>query len=288
MIKEAFNFANNGDEFYTRMGDIAKELPNYNLSNMVVYCNCDNPMKSNFYKYFKTNFNSLGIKKLLATYKSNTPILFDFDGINEKQIPIRSGNFQDNTEVINMCDIVVTNPPYSSGMMVEFIDMLLNSGKKFLIVGSLNIITKKKIFDYLNNGLISIGYTNINSFSTENGELLNSPSCWWTNLNVNKPFLKTNYYYDENIYPKYDNYDAIDCSKTEMIPNGYSGIIGVPIRFITKYNPKQFKLIGILNHPKIQRKNMYSRILIQSTNIHEGIKKINIKESSYNRIFKKA
>lgn len=286
MIKEAFNFANSGDEFYTRMNDIAKELSNYNLSNMVVYCNCDNPMKSNFYKYFKTNFNSIGIKRLIATYKSETPILFDFDGVNEKHTTIPSGNFQHNTEIINMCDIVVTNPPYSSGMMVEFIDMMLQSGKKFLIVGSLNIITKKKIFNYINNGIISIGYSNINSFTREDGSSSNSSSCWWTNLDVNKPFLKTNCRYDESLYPKYDNYDAIDCSKTEMIPSDYNGIIGVPIRFITKYNPNQFKLIGILNHPRLNGKNMMSRILIQSVNIHEGIKKINIKESSYNRIFK--
>ena len=287
MIKEAFNFANNGDEFYTRMGDIAKELPNYNWSNMTIYCNCDNPIKSNFYKYFKANFRKLGIKKLFATYKSNVPLLYMYDGTNEFTKPLYSGNFQNNMSIVDMCDVVVTNPPYSNGMLVEFIDMMLLANKRFLIVGSLNIITKKKIFEYVKNGIISIGYTNINSFNKEDGSSSNSASCWWTNLSVNKPFLKTNYYYDENIYPKYDNYNAIDCSKTEMIPNGYSGIIGVPIRFITKYNPKQFELIGILNHPILNGKNMMSRILIQNKAINENVKKIRISESSYNRIFKK-
>ena len=105
-------------------------------------------------------------------------------------------------------------------------------------------------------------------------------------MDVNKPFINTNFTYDERMYPRYDNYDAIDCSKTDMIPNNYSGIIGVPIRFITKYNPKQFRLIGILNHPKLNGKNMMSRILIQARNLSEGIKRIKISESSYKRIFK--
>lgn len=286
MIKETFNFANNGDEFYTRLNDISKEIPNYNWANMIIYCNCDDPMKSNFYKYFRSNFKNLGIKKLFATYKSNNPLLFEFDGVNEKKSPIGSGDFQVNTNILNVCDAIVTNPPYSSGMAVEFIDMMLGSGKKFLIVAPLNIITKKKIFEYVNGGLLRIGYTSINSFGREDGSVSNSPSCWWTNFDVEKPFINTSFNYDENVYPKYDNYDAIDCSRTDIIPNNYSGIMGVPVRFITKYNPKQFTLVGILNHPRINGKNIMSRILIQRNNVHEGTKKVRITESSYKRIFK--
>lgn len=285
MVNEAFNFANNGNEFYTKINDIAKEIPNYDWSNMTVYCNCDNPMRSKFYQYFKTNFKGLGIKKLLATYKSETPLLFEFDGIEEKSTPIGSGRFQDNSSIISMCDAVVTNPPYSSGMLVEFIDMMLNSGKKFLIVGSLNIITKKKIFNYVNEGLMSAGYSSISSFDRDDKSVSNSPSCWWTNFNVEKPFMSLTMTYDEKTYPKYDNCNAIDCSKTSMIPNGYSGVIGVPISFITKYNPNQFRLIGILNHPRLNGRNMMSRILIQANGISEGRKIIRITEDSYRRIF---
>ena len=286
MISEVFNFANNGDEFYTRMSDIAKEIPNYDWSNMSVYCNCDDPMQSNFYKYFKANFKNLGLKRLMTTYYSDNPMVFVYDGISESHFPINSGRFQDNSDIINMCDAVVTNPPFSSGMVVELIDMFMSSGKKFLFVGPLNIITKKKIFDYVNSGTLRVGYSSINTYGREDGTKSNSPTCWWTNFDVEKPFINTNFTYDENMYPKYDNCDAIDCSRTEMIPNGYNGMMGVPVRFITKYNPKQFSLVGILNHPRIGGKNMMSRIIIQPNNIHEGIKRIKISESSYNRIFK--
>ena len=287
MIEEAFNFANNGDEFYTRINDIAKEIPNYNWSNMTVYCNCDDPLRSNFYQYFKNNFKNLGLRRLFATYKSDNPLLFEFNGVKEKKMGISSGNFQHNTNVIEKCDAVVTNPPYSSGMVVEFIDIILGCGKKFLIVAPLNIITKKKIFDYVNGGLLRVGYNSINTFNREDGTTSNSPSCWWTNFDVEKPFLYVSYRYNKNVYPKYDNYNAIDCSRTSMIPSNYNGVIGVPVRFITNYNPKQFKLIGILNHPRINGKNMMSRILIQINGLYEGIKRIKISDSSYRRIFKK-
>lgn len=61
---------NKNDEFYTQYSDIAKELPYYKeqLSNKVIYCNCDNPQFSNFYKYLKDNFVEYKLKKLIATY----------------------------------------------------------------------------------------------------------------------------------------------------------------------------------------------------------------------------
>ena len=51
--------------------------------------------------------------------------------------------------------------------------------------------------------------------------------------------------YTPEKYPKYDNYDAIEVSKTSEIPNDYSGWMGVPITFLDKYNPDQFEIIGI-------------------------------------------
>ena len=53
--------------------------------------------------------------------------------------------------------------------------------------------------------------------------------------------------YNPEYYPKYDNYDAIEVSKTKNIPMDYTGQIGVPITFLDKYNPEQFEIIGLLN-----------------------------------------
>ena len=69
--KEAKN-----DEFYTQLPDIEKELMHYKsyFRDKVVFCNCDDPYESNFFKYFALNFNSLGLKKLIATCYNGSPV----------------------------------------------------------------------------------------------------------------------------------------------------------------------------------------------------------------------
>ena len=64
------------DEFYTQLDDIAKELKYYKpyFKGKVVFCNCDDPYESNFFKYFALNFNQLGIRKLIATCYNGSPV----------------------------------------------------------------------------------------------------------------------------------------------------------------------------------------------------------------------
>ena len=77
------------DEFYTQLVDIEKELKHYKnyLRGKVVYCNCDDPFESNFFKYFAANFNALGLKKLITTSYNKSPIagrqlpLFEMEGL---------------------------------------------------------------------------------------------------------------------------------------------------------------------------------------------------------------
>ena len=73
------------DEFYTQLDDIAKELKFYKpyFKDKVVFCNCDDPYESNFFKYFALNFNAFGLKKLIATcyngsLVSGNELLLDF------------------------------------------------------------------------------------------------------------------------------------------------------------------------------------------------------------------
>jgi len=77
------------DEFYTQLADIENELKYYKekFQGKVVYCNCDDPFESNFFKYFASNFNALGLKKLIATSYVKSPIaggqlpLFEVEGL---------------------------------------------------------------------------------------------------------------------------------------------------------------------------------------------------------------
>ena len=69
---------------------------------------------------------------------------------------------------------------------------------------------------------------------------------WFTNLETPKRHENIILYkkYSPDEYPKYENYDAIDVSKTAEIPCDYEGEMGVPITFMDKYNPEQFEIIG--------------------------------------------
>jgi len=71
--------ASKQDEFYTQYGDIQKEVEAYlefdpdTFRAKVVYCNCDDPFESNFFKYFAANFNKLGLRKLVTTSYDGSP-----------------------------------------------------------------------------------------------------------------------------------------------------------------------------------------------------------------------
>ena len=242
-ILEKHNFANNGDEFYTKEKDIRKVLDEYNFKGKIVYCNCDNPSFSNFWKVFHDDFNKLELKKLMATYYDDEPYLYEFEGKDIKKTKIESGRFQDNEKFMKQCDIVVTNPPYSNDMPIELANMLLKNKVDFMFVGPLHLAIKKEFFPLLKNGQIQAMEQSINSFERPDGSNKTAASCWWTNLNIKKEEYKLTKEYNEKEYPKYDNYDAINCDKCELIPKDYKGKIGVPYRFITHLNNDEFELI---------------------------------------------
>lgn len=86
---------NSADEFYTALTDVEAEVKHYRdqLRGKVVFCNCDDPYESNFFKYFAMNFNHLGLKKLIATSYAGSPIageqipLFDVEGLRHTRPP---------------------------------------------------------------------------------------------------------------------------------------------------------------------------------------------------------
>jgi len=176
-------------------------------------------------------------------------------------------------ELLKESDIVVTNPPFS--LFREYLAQLIKYEKKFLIIGNTNATTYKEIFPLIRDNKIWWGVNPRGiDFNTPEGEKINVNAVWFTNLPHKKRneelLLVQTYKRNEKDYPKYDNYDAIEVSKVVNIPKDYDGVMGVPITFLDKYNPKQFEIIGneyILNIDKgrgyINGKRMYSRIFIK-------------------------
>lgn len=168
------------DEFYTQLSDIESELRHYasHFRGKTVYCNCDDPLTSNFYRYFAENFHTLGLKKLIAArYKEPTQNLFqaaagetgyyyEYSGLaDEHMIPAANdvvhfegdGDFRgsESVELLKTADVVVTNPPFSK--FREFVAQLTHFDKKFLIIGNINAITYKEIFHLIQENKVWLG-----------------------------------------------------------------------------------------------------------------------------------
>ena len=163
--------------------------------------------------------------------------------------------------ILKQADIVVTNPPFS--LFREYVAQLMEYKKKFLIMGNLNAVTYKEIFPLIKDNKVWLG-PSIQSGSKEfripdhyplaaSGGRIDSNGRkyvyvnvrWFTNLKhaVRNRELALYESYDQEKYPKYDNYDAIEVGKIKNIPKDYYEVMGVPISFLDKYNPKQFEII---------------------------------------------
>lgn len=148
-------------------------------------------------------------------------------------------------ELLKEADVVVTNPPFS--LFREYIKTVLDFGKDFLVIGSKLAIIYRDFFPLVKENKVKLGYTHPNNFITPSGTTknINGLCRWFTTLPVNRterPLILTKSYSPDK-YPKYDNYDAIEVSRTSDIPYDYNGVMGVPISFLDKCNPNQFEII---------------------------------------------
>ncbi|MFK7981485.1 MAG: adenine-specific methyltransferase EcoRI family protein [Saprospiraceae bacterium] len=170
------------DEFYTQLADIESELKHYKnqFKNKVVYCNCDDPRVSNFFKYFSSNFEELGLKKVISacyrkqeidlfnSAKTESGFYFEYEGKKVKKSAADSdkidivyfggdGDFRskESIELLKQADVVVTNPPFS--LFQEYVAQLIKYDKKFLTIGNINAITYKEIFKLIKENKAWLG-----------------------------------------------------------------------------------------------------------------------------------
>lgn len=299
------------DEFYTQLSDIEKEMRHYrrHFKDKTILCNCDDPFESNFFKFFVLNFNRLGLKKVIATCYSGSPIagkqlsLFDVlgDSAETRNKPYKAvvtsvydktgdggvdmfdvaelfkshenelteldgdGDFRsaECLSLLDEADIVATNPPFS--LFREYVTTLMEHKKDFIIIGNQNAITYKDIFLLMQENKMWLGapfqagnayfYVPEGADTSQYAKGVFDPEtrrvkfrncCWYTNLDLklrHEEMLLVKRYKPE-LYPKYDNYDAIEVGRMADIPCDYKGIMGVPITFMNSYCPEQFEILG--------------------------------------------
>lgn len=249
---------NKKDEFYTQLSDIEKELRHYkdHFFDKHIFCNCDDPEFSNFWRFFALNFNQLGLKRLTSTHyeengqsyrldiyrdvpeeAKNKPTFLTMEG-SEADLPLgyitkleENGDFRskESIEILKDCDIVVTNPPFS--LFREYIAQLMEYDKKFIIIGHQNAITYKEVFPYIRNNQIWLGY----GFSGNAGHFINhhyedyatasnhiqgmirvSGVVWFTNLDLSKRHEELVLY--KSYSPEeYPDYDNYDAVEVSKV-----------------------------------------------------------------------
>lgn len=247
------------DEFYTQSSDIEEELRHYakHFKDKVVYCNCDDPTESNFWRYFYRSFGYLGLKKLISTHyemddSSSYALIYEGGHDNAEnfdegvtKVPLKgNGDFRSDEciEYLKESDIVVTNPPFS--LAREYIKQLVDYKKKFLIIGNKNWITYKEIFPLLMDRQIWIGANNVKQFKQPDGTIKKFGNVgWYTNLSLQKSTDQMVIWksFNQNEYPTYDNYAVFNVSKVINIPKDTEITATInndrPITFMDKFNP---------------------------------------------------
>ena len=208
-------------------------------------------------------------------------------------------------ELLKQADIVVTNPPFS--LFREYITQLVEYGKKFVVIGSMNAIGYKEVFPLIKSDKVWLGHgpagkdvlfdvTEDYARELERNKKEGSAyrlvdgiikarlgnAAWFTNLDYKKRHEDLILYkkYSADEYPKYDNYDAINVNQTDHIPEDFPGPMGVPISFLYKHSPDQFEIIG-MDRPliteltgkqsrfRIKGKEIFARIVIRNRRIQQ-------------------
>ena len=258
-------------------------------------------------KLITTCYKNLQIK-MFSKHDSKTAARIEYVGNGTEPAVFqlkKDGDFRSEEciELLKEADIVVTNPPFS--LFREYIAQLVEYDKKFLVIGNMNAIAYKEVFPLIKSGSFWLGHgpsgkdmlfdvpedyarelvTNRqegSAYRLVDGVVksLLRTARWFTNLDHKKRHEDLILYkkYSPNEYPKYDNYAAINVNKTDHIPVGYAGELGVPISFLDKHNPDQFEIIG-MDRPliteltgkqsrfKIKGKEIYVRIVIRNRRI---------------------
>lgn len=192
-------------------------------------------------------------------------------------------------KLLEECDICCTNPPFSK--FREFVNLLEDKQKKYLIIGNVNAIAYKEFFPLIKEGKVWMGasiHSGDREFRVPDDYPLNASGCrvdengnkyirvkgvrWWTNLDYPKRHEEMDLYkkYSPEEYPKYDNFDAINVNVTADIPKDYFGIMGVPITFLDRHNPDQFEIIACTH---INPDNKGDLLILHDAEYYKGYKR---------------
>lgn len=248
---------NPNDEYYTLYEDIEYAMANYKncFKNKVVYLPCDDYRHSNFTKYFKDNFGILGLKKLVCTNYAPKTLFgenlsecayhYEFDGQTEKIEKLKQdGDFSSNEcrKIMEVADIVVTNPPFS--LFAKIQKQITDFKKDYILLGTLLKFNTNVSFELFLRGELFTTNPKCLSMQFTNGKKI-SNCIWYSNLNVTseKRMLPKNVKWSAEKYQKYNGTNIICVEKIVDIPYDYNGMFAVPLS-VLYYDFSEYEVCG--------------------------------------------
>jgi hypothetical protein len=259
---------------------------------------CNDHHNTEFIRYFTDHMVQFGICEIVSVGHASGPTSPFVNVVtecgNRMSLIEGDGDFRspECVALLQEADIVVTNPPFS--LFREFISLMMEHDKKFIVLGNVNAISYKECFELFQSDRMWLGqsiHSGDREFRVPDSYDVYSPSLrvdsdgnkyvrvngvrWFTNLDIPKrheviyPVKK----YRDVDYPTYDNLDAIEVSRVVNIPEDWDGFMGVPITFLDKYNPRQFEIVGLDRYVDgntlpnkrmhIGGKEIYARVIIR-------------------------
>lgn len=258
--------AKKDDEWYTRMEDVEKEIPQHAryLKGKTVICPCDHPRKSRIYLYLKTHFHILGLKSLISShYESPRSYVIVYDGMKEVRHDLAGdGDFLSSEVLMWMkrADVVITNPPFS--LIRKWMDVILPMGIRFLYICPFYVMSYANVFPWVRKNKVFFEEHWVKRFDNNPKSL--GMTGWITNLPTARPHppLAIN---PKLKYTRAD-YDTLHMSKADLaryglkanpvhvpklafIPNDYYGQMAVPNTILYKINYNQFRIDTLVHSP---------------------------------------
>ena len=263
--------------------------------------------------HFNPDINKTRGKIFTLDHDTNQNGVIDIEDL-EWQYLEGDGDFRSEEvkKLRDEADIIITNPPFS--LFREFLAWIFEANKEFIIIGNMNAITYKEVFKLIKSNSLWLGesiHSGDREFGVPSSYPLNATGWrvddngnkyirvkgvrWFTNLEHGRRHqplqlmtMADNIKHSKHKevrgqqYKKYDNYEAIEIPFTDSIPSDYDGVMGVPISFLDKYCPEQFKILGMSAsagydkdivgidfrgtkdaRPLINNKNTYARIFVE-------------------------
>lgn len=255
---------NPNDEYYTLYEDVREDLEYYKerFRGKTVYCPCDDYRRSNFVKYFKDNFHTLGLKTLLASNidTGDGAYAYKYDGKEETTLKLAKGDFltEEADNLLRACDIIATNPPFS--LLRKIFDRIREAEKDFIIMGPLYSVDYSNILPHIVSGRVSVDLKGNKIFSNEKPIRI----IWLTTFTPPPHSMEFTETYAPEKYKRYDRYpDTINIDRSRDIPKDYYGKMGVPLSFIKYLNREEFNLLGEVKGRNIEGKEKFKRLLVQ-------------------------